>query len=346
MTLQYADYADAAALTQEKLIKRGAFVDLQTDLQDHVAVREMWKRRQKQFEGGDPWRFDIQTDHNHSTRAVGLYDTDGSALTDTMASGTVHVRHVNAHYIYDLRERAFQRGGTAIVNLIKTKYVAMMVSFYEWLEEILWSEPEDDNKTPFGVAYWVTRAAADAEGFNGVDPTNFPAGRAGLTVAAQPRFNNWNAQYKAISKEDLIRKMRNAARKINFRSPVSHAQPVFDGMKNGIYVNGDTIGLMEETLEKQNMNLGNDMASKDGRTQFKSTSVTYAPYLNADAADPVYMLDWKWMAIGILAGWENELTKPYMVPGKHLVRRVDLDASLNMACTNLRRQAVISKAAA
>ncbi len=320
-------------------------MDLQFDLQDHVAVREMWKTKQHQFSGGDPWRFDLQVDHNHSTRAVGLYETDGSALIDTMTSGTVNVRHINSNYIFDLREKAFQKGGVAIVNLIKTKYVAMMVSFYEWLEAVLWSEPEDDNKTPFGIGYWITRAAADAEGFNGVDPSNFPLGRAGLTVAAQPRYNNYNAQYVAVSKEDLVRKMRKASRKTKFRSPVSHAEPVLGGMKNGVYVNDDVIGIMEEILEDQNMNLGNDMASKDGRTQFKGTPVTYAPYLDGDAADPVYMLDWKWLAIGILKGWENELSKPYMIPDKHLVRRVDMDASLNMVCTNLRRQAVISKAA-
>ena len=91
------------------------------------------------------------------------------------------------------------------------------------------------------------------------------------------------------------------------------------------------------------MNLGNDLDSKGGRTNFKSTPITYVPYLDADSGDPVYMLDWKWLAVGVLAGWENQLTKPYMVPDKHLVRRVDLDCTMQMICTNLRRQAVIYK---
>jgi hypothetical protein len=114
-------------------------------------------------------------------------------------------------------------------------------------------------------------------------------------------------------------------------------------MRNGIYTNDTVIGLLEELLETQNMNLGNDIASKDGRTVFKSTPITYAPKLDDDSTDPVYMLDWKWLSVGVLAGWENNLSSPYMVPGKHLVRRVDLDASLNMICTDLRHQAVLSK---
>jgi len=342
MGLQYAEIADAALLTQEKLIKRGAFLDMQTDLSDHVAVREMWKTRQHQFDGGDPWRFDIQYDHNHSTRAVGLYETDGSAMTDTMIRGVIYCRHVNSHYVYDLREPAFQRGGAKIVDFIKTKYVAMMVSHFEKMEEWLWSEPEDDGKTIFGIGYWVTRSAT--EGFYGPNPTNFPAGKAGISQSNYARHANWSGNYVAVSKEDLIRKMRRMARETNFRSPVSHSQPTLSNMKNGIYVNSDTLGLIEEELEKQNMNLGNNVASKDGRAVFRSTPFTYAPYLNSDTKDPVYMLDWKWLAIGVLAGWENNLEKPYRVPGKHLVRRVDLDCSLNMACTNLRQQGVLCKA--
>jgi hypothetical protein len=340
MAIQYADIDDAVLLTQENLVKRGAFLDLQTDLTDHVAVREMWKGRKKTFTGGNDWEFQAQTDHNHSARVVGLYQTDGSSLTDTMITMQVQPRHINAHYIYDQREKAFQRGSVQIVDLIKTRYVAMMVSLYELMEEILWTKPDAvaDELTPFGVTYWVTKAST--EGFNGLDPSGFSAGRAGKSSTNYPRWANYGAPYVSISKQDLVRKMRKGTRQTKFRSVVSHAEPVVGSMKNGIYTNDSVIGIMEEILEDQNMNLGNDLASKDGRTLFKSTSVQYVPKLDDDTSNPVYMLDWKWLAIGVLAGWENQLTKPYMVPDKHLVRRVDLDCTLQMICTNLRRQSV------
>lgn len=341
MTLQYADIDDAVLLTQENLVKKGAFLDLQTDLTDHVAVREMWKGRQKKFDGGNDWKFQAQIDHNHSARTVGMFETDGTSLTDTMIEGCVNPRHINAHYIYDKREPDFQRGGKAIVDLVQTRYVAMMVSLYELMEDILWSKPDDssDEKTPFGIQYWVTKAAV--EGFKGLDPAGFPLGRAGKSSAAYPRWANWGSPYEAVAKEDLVRKMRRGHRKTRFRSPVSHAQPTLGAAtKNGIYANDSVIGICEEILESQNMNLGNDLASKDGRTLFKGTPLTYAPKLDADTDNPIYMLDWQWLAIGVLAGWENQLTKPYMVPNKHLVSRVDLDCTLNMICTDLRRQSV------
>lgn len=344
MTLQYGDVDDAVLLTQEKLVKRGAFTDLQSDLQDHVAVRELWKKKKMKFDGGETWDWQAQTDHNHSFRTVGIFETDGTALTDTMVTGKVEPKHCNAHYIYDQREPAFQRGGTKIVDLVKSRYVAMMVSFYEGLEAILWSKPTDssDTRTPFGVAYWVVANAT--EGFNGGNPSGFTAGRGGISTGDVARWANWAAQYVEISKQDLVRKMRKAHRNTKFRSPVSHSEPTVGSMSNGIYTNDDVIGLVEEELEKQNMNLGNDLNSKGGKTLFKGTPLTWAPYLDADSTDPVYMLDWNWLTIGILSGWENQLTKPYMVPDKHLVRRVDLDVTLQMICTNLRRQAIIAKA--
>lgn len=343
MGIQFDQIDDAVLLTQKKLIKRGAFTNLQTDLTDHIAVREMWKGRTKTFDGGELWRFEVQMDHNHSARTVGLYETDGSALTDTMRKGEVPVRHVNAHYIYDQREPDFQRGGHAIVDLVQTRYSAMQVSLFEFLESLLWGKPVDstDDKTPFGIAYWITKNTT--EGFNGGNPTGFASGRAGLSTVTYPRWANWTAQYAAVSKTDLLRKMRTAHRRSQFRSPLSHAEPNLGSMRNGIYTSDTVIGLLEEVCEDQNMNLGNDLDSKGGRVMFKGTPLTYVPFLNSDTTDPVYLLDWKWLAVGVMAGWENNLSKPYMVPNKHLVRRVDLDASMNMICTDLRRQAVISK---
>lgn len=347
MGLQYSEIDDAVNTTQQNLVKRGAFVDMQTDLTDHVLVRELWKGRQKKFVGGNDWRFDAQIDHNYSAGPVELYGTDGTSLTDTMINGKISPRHIGAHYIYDQREPDFQRGGLAIVDYVKTKYVGMMVSFFEYLEAAGWSKPttDADTLTPFGVAYWVTPGTDGQEGFYGLNPSGFSSGRAGISSSTYARWANWYADYDAVEKQDLIRKMRTAHRNIQFRSVVSHAEPVVGGMRNGIYTVDSVIGLMEELLENQNMNLGNDLASKDGRTLFKSTPVTYAPKLdaNTDYTDPVLMLDWKWLTFGVLAGWEDELTPPYMVPNKHLVRRVDKDVTVNMLCTNLRKQALMSK---
>jgi hypothetical protein len=344
MGLQYNEINDAVLLTQQTLIQRGAFVDLQTDLTDHVAVREMWQGRRHAFAGGNPWEFDVQIDHNHSARSVELYETDGSSINDTMIKGTSTPRHVNAHYIYDQREPAFQRGGASIVDLIETRTTAMQVSWFEYLEGKLWSKPTDstDTKTPYGLQMYVVKNAT--EGFNGGNPAGFADGVCGISSTTYPRWANYTGSYATVSPEDLVRKMRRMFYKINFRSVVSHAQPTIGSMKNGIYCNADTLLFMEELLESQNTNLGTDLDSQGGRVVFKSSPVIYAPKLDDESDDPVYMLDWKWLAIGVLEGWENQLSAPHMLSDRHLVYRVDLDASLQMCCTNRRQQGVLYKA--
>ena len=343
---------DLVNLTQVNLIKRGAFLNLMTDVTDFVAVREMLDRHQKVFKGGLDWEFDAVVDHNHSARFVGLYENDGAAINDATAKGKVGPRFVDANYVFDVREKIFQRPAIEIVEYVRTKYLRMIMSYYELMEPTLWGKPEDvnDKKTPYGVAYWVTKQSnADAlvnanGGFDGKDPSGFSEGRAGISSTTYPRFANWACQYENVSKEDLVRKMRRAVRKTAFRSPISHAEPTLGGTRNGIYTGDNVIHVMEELLEAQNMNLGNDLASKDGKVMFKSHPVVYAPYLDNDSTDPVYMLDWKWLALGMMEDWQKHVSAPMPVAGKHNVRAVFLDAGCNMVCTNLRKQAVFHKA--
>jgi hypothetical protein len=343
MGIPISQIDDAVLMTQNGLVERGAFVDMQTDLTDHVAVREMWKKKKKKFEGGINWEVSYQMDHNHSAKAVGLFEEDGSSIGDVMAKGEVDQRHLNAHYVYDQREKAFQRGGLAIVKLVEARYVQMMVSFYELLEEILWTKPVDstDLKTPFGIAYWVVKNATT--GFHGGNPAGFAAGRAGIDSATYPRYQNYTGQYANVSRLDLIKKMKTASRKTKFRSVVNHSTPSVGRSHNGIYMNEETLSLMEDLLDTSNMNLGNDLVSSADKTLFKSSHMTYVPFLDDDSTDPIFMLDWKWLMIGVLAGWENNLSKPMPVANKSKVRRVDLDVTLNMVCTDPRRQTVFSR---
>ena len=341
MSLQINQIDDAVQLTLNNFVQKGSFVDMQTDITQHVAAREMWKNRKSKFEGGIEWEFQVQMDHNHSAKAVGLFEQDTGALKDTMTNGTVPQRHINAHFEYDQREPAFQRGGTMIVDLIKTRTQAMHVSFYDFLEERLWTKPTDssDTRNIYGIPYWIVKNAT--VGLTGANPTGFTAGAGNIDSTAYTRWKNFSGAYVTVDEDDLLDKMRRAHRETMFESPMSHATPTFSA-KNGIYVNSDTYGALEKLFDTRNMNLGSDLGGK--AVQFKGTPITYAPYLDNDTSDPVYMIDWKYMLVGCLAGWENNMTAPYMVPGKHTVRRVDLDASLNTLCVDRRRQTVLYKA--
>lgn len=351
MDLTPDQIVDLVKLTQVNLIKRGAYLNLMTDLTDFVAVRELYKKHQKVFSGGLDWEFDAVVDHNHSARFVGLYENDGTAINDATIKGKVGPRFVDANYAFDVREKIFQRPAIEIVNYVKLKYERMLMSYWELLEPTLWGKPEDstDKRTPYGVAYWITKATSEdaaanpSGGFIGKNPTGFSEGRAGISSTTQPRWANWACAYTDVSKADLVMKMRRGVRKTQFRSPISHAEPNVGSSGNGIYTNDNVVHVLEEILEAQNMNLGNDIASKDGKVMFKGHPVVYAPYLDNDSTDPVYMLDWKTLALGMMEGWQQHVSAPQVVAGKHNVRAVFLDAGVNMVCTNLRKNAVFHK---
>jgi hypothetical protein len=273
-----------------------------------------------------------------------MYQTDSSIMVDTLVEGSVSPRHVNAHYIYDKHHPAFQGGATKIVDFVRLKYSEMIRSWWDGLEAACWTDPTvSDDASIHGIPYWLTKGTAGQEGFYGLNPSGYTNGRAGISSTTYPRWANWFSDYTAVSEEDLLRKFSKGYYAIQFRSPLSHSEPTLGKTGNGIYCNLDSLVLLEEYLKTQNMNNGVDLAPYMGRTAFKGNPIVYAPYLDNDSSDPFYFIDWKYMAMGVLAGWEEQYTGPYMVGDMHNVQRVDMDATMELVATNLRCHAVFAK---
>ena len=345
---------DLVATTMEHMIAKGKFTNLLSDLNDYVAVRELMNRHKTVFQGGMDWTFNlaIAADNkgNDTAKATKLFDTDSSNRIDVIKKGKVSPRYITANYVYDVRESALNSGDMVQrINFVKEKMNLMYQSFYDLMENFFWGAPKDSGEAevnPYGIKYWILPAAASTEygSFEAVNPAVGGA-RAGIDSTANERWANWSAQYAAVSKDDLVKKMRYAARKTQFRSPLNIGE-VKLGTGRGIYVGIDALTELEDLLEKQNMNLGNDLAAKDGKTLFKGNPVHHVPFLDSDATDPIYMLDWSTISLGILSGWDKKVSKPTPVADMHNVRQVFLDTTANFVCTNLRNQAVLTKTAA
>jgi len=359
---------DFVKATMELMIAKGKFTNLLSDLNDYVAVRELMGKRKKLYEG-EEWTFNVaigsDNNGNGTAKFTKLFDTDTSARVDVMRKGTVVPKFVTASYSYDVREKVLNSGSAVQrIDFVKEQMTLMYQSFYQLMEDTFWGMRAHaaDDVTPDGIKFWVTRqsnmdAATSGHGngaFDGKDPsmatsaaveTPTTVARAGLSSTTYSRWANWAAQYAAVTPADLVKKMRIASRKINFKSPLNVAEPRL-GSGRGIYTTTDVVVAMEEILEAQNMNLGNDLASKDGKTLFKGNPVYNVPALDSDAQAPVYMLDWSTLGMGVLSGWDKHISAPKEDADRHNVRNVFLDASLAFICTNLRNQAVIAKAAA
>jgi len=328
--------------TLPDIVKKGGYTNLQTDITEFVGMSNLYDKHIKTFHGGMPWRVDVQVDQNHSAKWTGLYADDSTASGDTMEKIEIKPRFLTANITWDVKEPMFQQGASAIYDLLETRSTARDVSIAEKLENSIFNGAQDssDKLTMFGLDYWLQRSAS--KGFNGGDPAGFAEGCGGLKIADVPRWANYTDTYSAISKIDLVKAMRTAFVKTNFKSITKNAVPVL-GKGRGIYCTTDTLLEFEDILDAGNMNLGTDLTNTAGEVLFKSLPLVAVPILDDDATAPILMIDWNTMAFGIQAGWKKKMSKPTQVANKHTVFQVHTDMVVNLACTNRRNNSIIYK---
>lgn len=346
MTLQATDLADLVTSTQNNL-GRLQWTDLGTDKLDFLAFRQLINRYRVTFQSGPRIQWNVVVRNSGQAREVGLYETDSVNTTDVLKTAAIDWRHMEVPYQFDLREEAINSGDeNRIVDLVQVRRNDAFTSLPELIENRFWSTPSSssDDKRIFGLPYWIVwsdnSATNPTGGFDGGNPTGFSAGAGGLDSTVYTRWTNWCAKYADVTKTDLIRKMRKAATKTKFRPPVR--SPSYGGVSRfGYYTNYTVLGQMEEILEAQNDNLGNNLASKDGEVLFRRVPVEYCDQLDARTGDPIYGIDWSTMNPVVLAGWYlREMQKP--AANSHNVVQFFIDLSMNLRCTNRRQNFVIA----
>jgi len=185
----------------------------------------------------------------------------------------------------------------------------------------------------------------------------FSSSSGNLSSDLSPRWKNWSAQHTDVSKTDLIRKWREAATKTDFRPPVEGPYSNMDYMMYtktnsgynerrsdycGYYTTYDVLQRLEESLESQNDNLGNDIAPKDGSVMFRMIPVCWVPYLdNNDSTNPVYGINWRAFKPAFLTGEymrENQV-QPHPLHHRTIVQYID--CTYNFFSVDRRRQFVL-----
>jgi hypothetical protein len=316
------------------------FTEIATDLQNHVAMSKLLKKNKVTFDAGPLFQWDVMTDHNHSARAVGLYAQDNVNVPDVMTQGQVPWRHVTHNYAIERREVAMNRSPRKIVDLLKTRRIASMISMAEFMEDRVWKLPaSNDTLNFYGIPYWVVKSAS--EGFNTSAPSGYTT-VGNINPLTYNRWANWAAAYTQVSKEDLVRKLRKAFVYTNWKPPVDGIPTFNTGDSYELYSNYAVVGPMEELLEAQNDSLGNDVASKDGQVLVRKTPLQWIPKLDEDTTNPCYGINWGEFKVAALRGeWLNETQIPIQ-PGQHTVSAVHIDLTMNLFTRNRRRHFVVS----
>lgn len=317
------------------------FTEIATDLQEHTAMNNLLKKNRVGFQSGYGIQWGVMVNHAGSAANVGLGASDNISIIDTMVQATADWRNSTANYSFIGQEIDMNREPSRIVDLVSERRIACMIALAELMENNFWGPPvsSTDSVTPYGVNMWIVKNAT--EGFNGGAPSGFTS--IGLNPTTYPRWNNWTYQYTNVDRTDLIRHWRKAAVFTNFKPPVEGI-PTFNqyDRKMGYYTNYGVIGPLEEALESQNDNLGNDIASKDGDVVFRRTPVTWVPKLEADTTNPVYGVNWSSFKTIILNGWWLKQTNVPIYPGQHTVSAHFLDSTYNWVTRNRRCHFVLA----
>jgi len=342
--LQAADIGDLVVSTQKDL-GRMKFNSIANRVQRYHGFRNLMRKERVMMYDGTESQQTLMVDHNNSARMTALFATDVVNRVDVLKTISVPYRHMTGNYSYDLHELKMNRGKSEIVNLVKTQRAAAMISIAEKCESQFWAAPSSstDTSNTWGVPYWLVYNATT--GFNGGHPTGF-TDVAGLSATTYTRWKNFSGQFTNVTKADLIRKMREGATKCSFEQPTDIPEYSRGGARIGYYTNYDNVSLMEELLEAQNDNLGNDLASKDSVTLFRRYPVVWVPQLDSGTpatADPVYGINWEYFKVICLADWFLKETGPFRSSHQHNVQEVHIDLSFNLSCDNRRESFVIAK---
>lgn len=278
-------------------------------------VCDKWFQSDKiQIESGTSIKRNIILDDSGNAIHVRLYQKVPVNQTDVQHQITAPWVQARTHYTIERREALRNRAPAKYVDLLKSKRVDGMVSLANLIEQDGWKSPQSstDDLNPRGLPYWLNKVIpSGASGYDAtIDVTTggFTGRRViwndgtftlndvgGINPTTQAKWRNYNAIYSAVSTSDLIRAMRKAFYATSFKAPML-VKDLERGplAKYRIYCPLGVLIALEELAHAQNVGsdlLGPDLAKFHGVTAFRRVPLEYAPLLDSDVDEPVYMVN-------------------------------------------------------
>jgi hypothetical protein len=358
MAIKDTDILDLLATTEFEQHKN-KWTFLATKLQDFLFFDMMSKRQNIVMQTGSlGLERTIMNGSGGSSRWVGLYEPDQVNIQDLLRKMRVEWTHLTDACAYERREFEANSGKYIINDVIKPRRQDTWVRMISTLEESFFGVPDAANTNQmFGLFYWLVPNAT--QGFNGgyaeyTGATNF-TNVAGVDLTQTPNFKNWTDTYSAVTKDDLIAKMRKAFRRTKWKSPISASEFTSEtGSRRMILTTEGVLEQLERVGESQNENLGRDLASMDGNILFKKTPIMWCPqfddegfdYSNTHASElksPIAMVDLDSFFVFVSSS-DNFHKTEQKDPKCHNQYNEFFDLSLNTFCNNRRANAILTYA--
>jgi hypothetical protein len=249
----------------------GRFTFLDPDDVEYIAFQMLQNRKMvKPQTGGKGVEHSIVTENGSTSSWIDPWSKDNINVTDVLYKITMDWYHLTDNCSWVRHELNQNSGKYQIQDILNIRRLGCRMNMIKAYEEAFWGVPDaaETLRMP-GLFYWLVPNATT--GFNGGLPNYTGAGAdyadmAGLSLTSVPKFQNYTATYSAVSKADLIDKMRMAHKLTGWKSPISgKGFSKETGSRRTVFCSFGVLQQAETLLEDQNENLGNDLASKDGR---------------------------------------------------------------------------------
>jgi len=353
------DFADFVALTLKDLGPPN-FQQIAQNLQSYDCMSKWLRKERVMLDSGNGIQRNLMSRLSNQAAHVGLMDNDTYDIPDLIDQMDVPWRHAQTKWGYIYQTDILMNGAKSLIaNVIEPRRADAMISLAEELEAKAWQTPTASDKVnPYGIPYWIVYNATT--GFNGGTPSDHTT-VGGIDLTSSPNFKNYVDTYTNVTKTDLIRKMRKAARKIGWKSPISLKDyRRGSGQKLQIYTDETRLGLLEEIGEGQNENLGRDLAPVQGdsgsskdigqvdfQLVFRRHPIFWVPQLDdtnvfTACTAPLYMIDHSTFYPVVLRGDFLRESEPMRVPNRHNLFRIFIDLTYNYLCIDRRRNALFA----
>jgi hypothetical protein len=336
---QFDANLELVAITTRNFEPRDHWEDVSLDKTEYVMLPKLMKKEKKTTQSGTELQWEVKTGREQNASMTRPYAVETTNHAPTMKQLKLPWRHLRTAWGIDERDIAANRSPSRLVNIMKVKKSGARADLAVLAEGQGWGIPDgpSDDESMHGVKYHIV--SSTSEGFNGGIPSGFSE-KYGLSTYPD-NLKNYTGTYKQITKNDFIRTARKAATKTKFKAPMD-VPSYSGGFRRGYYTYLDLVMKLEESLENQNNNLGNDIASKDGMVMFRRNPVEYVPHLDDDTTlYPFYGIDWGVMEFVFLEGEEFKELPPMRKPDSPRVITVPTYASCNLINYNPRNHFVL-----
>lgn len=274
------------------------FTQIAQDLQRYEFYSYMLNEDRMDFQGGAGIKRQIMTKTTGVAEAIGFHQARDIKIADHMAQMDVQWKHYQAYWSFDIKETFHNRGDMLIFNVIKPREANAIISLAALIESDGWGVPAStDEKSMYGVPYWVVYNNGNGGDFNGGAPSGHTT-VGGINLSAHPNYKNYTDDFVNLTPDDWLEKARLLRLATNFVSPVTmedfRGEP---GQRWRIYT--DKVGHVAyaRMADQHNQNIGWDLARRDGQMAFGGNAIRHIPKLdsgNKSSAvpnDPWYFID-------------------------------------------------------